>query len=98
MIELDWGAVTPEGADIKNNKFTYVFNHNLSSPANVKRTIRFIVGRLLFYDKHLPAIPKHEVKIDARGQHIDPTTSTFIVAEIRRLYISANLQEINIIQ
>ncbi len=75
-----------------------MFNHKLSSPAEVDRTIRFIAGRLLFYDKHLPTNPTHNVKIDARGLNLDHGTVTYIIEKVKEMYGRPNLQEVNIIQ
>ena len=98
MNELDWGAVTPESADLDKNVFIYIFNHQLSTPAEVDRTIRFIVGRLLFYDKHLPPNPTHDIKIDARGQNVDQNTVGHINRSIRKIYGKSALRKIDIIQ
>jgi hypothetical protein len=98
MNELDLGFVTPEAANLAENVFTYVFNHKLSTLAEVDRTVRFIVGRLFFYDKHLPANPKHEVKIDARGQNLNQSTVDHIVEEITKRYNKSNLRTIHVIQ
>lgn len=98
MNKLDWGTVTPESTNLDKNVFTYVFNHRLSSPEEVDRTVRFIVGRLLFYEKHLPANPKHSVKIDARGQNVDQSIKALIAQRIRELYNKPNLQEIEIVE
>lgn len=98
MHELDWGGVTPESTNIEKNMFTYVFNHKLSSPDEVDRTIRFITGRLLFYDKHLPTNPTHVVRIDARGQNIDHDTVNHIIQKVKEKYNKPNLQEVNVIQ
>lgn len=98
MNELNWGVVTPESANLTKNVFKYVFNHKLSTPAEVDRTVRFILGRLLFYDKHLPADPKHDVKIDARGQNLDQSTVDHIVKSITQGYNKSNLRTIQVIQ
>ena len=50
MERLDWGQITPEAANIDNNEFVYVYNHDLSSSEKIDRKIRFIVGRLNCYD------------------------------------------------
>jgi hypothetical protein len=98
MYDLDWGVVTPEASNINENEYTYVFNHKLSTPAEVDRTIRFVVGRLRFYDKHLPNNPRHLVKIDARGQEIDQNTAELIAQTIRKMHNRSNLREVNVIQ
>ncbi|WP_343304133.1 hypothetical protein AAHN97_21410 [Chitinophaga niabensis] len=86
MERLDWGPVTPEGANLKKNEFIHVYNHDLSSTEKVDRTIRFITGRLLHYDLHLPPDPIHIIKIDARGQQIDDSTDQRIEQEIKAKY------------
>lgn len=62
MQILDWGQVTPESANLSTNTFVYVYNHDLTSMEKVDRTIRFIIGRLFFYDNHLPKDPIHKIK------------------------------------
>lgn len=54
MKTLEWGQVTPEGANADLNEFYYVYNHDLSSAEKIDRTIRFILGKLNYYDLHLP--------------------------------------------
>jgi len=98
MLELDWGKVTPEFAQIDANLFVYVFNHDLSSKAHIERTIRFIVGRLLFYDLHLPESAKHEIRLDIRGQNIDRATIAYMITMIKTLYNKPGLQNIEVIQ
>ena len=98
MLDLDWGNVTPEFANIEENLFTYVFNHDLSSKAHIDRTIRFIVGRLCFYDQHLPENAKHEIKLDIRGQYLDQATVTYIIQMIETTYNKSSLHDITIIK
>jgi hypothetical protein len=97
MYDLDWGCVTPESSNLITNTFTYVFNHSLSSPAEVNRTIRFVVGRLLFYDHHLPPHSVHHVKIDARGQSLEQNAINLITKKVREMYKKPNLEEVAII-
>jgi hypothetical protein len=68
MNQIDWGQVTPEAAD-SDRDFYYVYNHDISSIEKAERTVRFIVGRLNYYNLHLPQNPNHIIKIDIRGQH-----------------------------
>ena|ERR1700761_7370166 len=98
MNELYWGAVTPESANLADNAFTYVFNHKLSNPEEIDRTVRFVAGRLYYYDQHLPPNPVHDVKIDARGQNLDQSTVDHIVERITQLYNKPNLRAIKVIQ
>lgn len=98
MLELNWGKVTPEFVKIEKNLFVYVFNHDLSSNVHIDRSIRFIVGRLLFYDQHLPEKAKHEIKLDIRGQNIDQSTIAYIIKMIKTMYNKPSLQNIDVIQ
>ena len=86
MSTLDWGQVTPEGTDVKSNKFVYVFNHDLSSLEKIERTVRFILGRLNYYDNHLHPDPKHAITFDLRGQDIPDENVKFISKELRDKY------------
>jgi len=90
MRTLDWGQVTPEGANTDINEFYYVYNHDLSSEEKIDRTIRFIVGRLNYYDIHLPPNPKHVVKLDVRGQEISDFTRDSIIREVKTRYSRSN--------
>ena len=86
MSVLDWGQVTPEGANTDVNEFYYVYNHDLSSVEKVDRTVRFIIGRLNYYDLHLPPNPRHVVRIDGRGQGITELTCDSIIREVKSRY------------
>ncbi|HEY0056904.1 MAG TPA: hypothetical protein VGB63_16255 [Pedobacter sp.] len=87
MNDLDWGQVTPEGASLERNEFTYVYNHDLSSKDKVSRTIRFILGRLRYYDSQLPADPRHRIKFDLRGQNIPESSLELIRSELTDKYL-----------
>ena len=88
MEQLNWGQVTPEFTLDKTNEsfHGYVYNHDLSSMEKVERTIRFIVGRLNYYDRHLPPNPFHEIRIDIRGQNIDNSICGYIVNGVKSKY------------
>lgn len=98
MQILDWGQVTPEAANIDKNEFVYVYNHDLSSPDKIDRTIRFIIGRLNYYDTQLPHDSKHIIKIDARGQQISESICELIHNEILTKYSRPNSLTVNIIK
>jgi len=97
MKTLDWGQVTPEGANTDINEFYYVYNHDLSSAEKIDRTIRFIVGRLNYYDLHLPPNPKHSVKVDVRGQGISDFTCDSMIREVKAKYVRSNSLVVEII-
>lgn len=98
METLDWGQVTPEAANTDRNEFVYIYNHDVSSSQNIDRTIRFIIGRLNYYDTQLPKDCKHLIKIDVRGQQINDTACAQIKNEIRTKYSKPNNITIDIIK
>lgn len=98
MQTLDWGEVTPEAANIDKNEFVYVYNHDISSSEKVDRTIRFVIGRLNYYDTQLPKDPKHIINIDARGQQLNDTTIERIKKELLTKYPRPDSLTINIIK
>ena len=98
MQTLDWGQVTPEGATVDTNTFVYVYNHDLASIENIDRTIRFITGRLFYYDKHLPKDPIHKIKIDIRGQQISNETCDIIHQELKHKYSRPDSLEIEFVK
>ena len=98
METLDWGQVTPEAVKIDSNEFFYIYNHDLTSAEKVDRTIRFILGRLYYYDKHLPKDPIHFIKIDISGQQISDATFRFIEQELKAKYPRPNSLTVNIIK
>lgn len=98
MDTLDWGQVTPEAANIDKNEFVYIYNHDLSTPDKIYRTIRFIVGRLSYYDTQLPKDPIHLVKIDARGQQLSELTCDFIKSTLLEKYFRSGSLTIEIIK
>jgi hypothetical protein len=98
MKTMDWGQVTPEYANTDLNEFYYVYNHDLSSAEKIDRTIRFIIGRLNYYDLHLPPNPKHIVKVDVRGQGISDVACDSMIREIKVRYSRANSLVVEIIK
>ena len=97
MEKPDWGQVTPEAANIDKNEFVYVYNHDLSSQNKIDRTIRFIVGRLNYYDTQLPKDPIHLIKIDARGQQLSELTCAYIKKALLNKYLRPDFLTIEII-
>ena len=86
MEKLDWGLVTPEATLNENNEYIYIYNHDLSTLDKVDRTIRFVIGRLNYYDCHLPPNPKHFIQIDIRGQQISEESCDFITKTLQEKY------------
>ncbi|WP_412465485.1 hypothetical protein [Pedobacter sp. KLB.chiD] len=98
MQKINWGKATPEGANVKDNEFFYVYNHDLTSIEKIDRTIRFVLGRLKYYDQHLPANPKHIIKFDLRGQNISDETCHYIKCAIYEAYNRYEFLEIQFIK
>ncbi len=98
MLTLEWGQVTPESANLNTNTFVYVYNHDLTTMEKVDRTIRFIIGRLFYYDRHLPKDPIHKIRIDIRGQQIRNEICDFIVRELELKYLKPDALEIEFIK
>ncbi len=98
MQTLDWGKVTPDSANLNTNTFVYIYNHDLSSMEKVDRTIRFIIGRLFYYDNHLPKDPIHKIKIDVREQKIENKTYDIIHQELKMKYSRPDSLEIEFVK
>lgn len=98
MNTLDWGQVTPEAANIDRNEFVYVYNHDLSSADKIDRTIRFILGRLNYYDTQLPMHPIHLIKVDVRGQQVSDLTCDYIKSTLLKKYLRPDFLTIEIIK
>jgi hypothetical protein len=98
MQTLDWGQVTPESANLQTNTFVYVYNHDITSIEKIDRTIRFIIGRLIYYDSHLPKDPIHQIKIDIRGQQIENSTCEYIYKELKLKYSRPDALEIEFVK
>lgn len=75
---LDWGVVTPEFYNNEDNIAVHVFNHLLEGKENLVNSNSFIIARLNWYARHLPAGCIQIIKIDDRGQNIDRSTRNFI--------------------
>jgi hypothetical protein len=84
-MSLDWGKITPEGSN--GNEILYVYNHDLSSMEKVDRTVRYITGRLNYYEMHLPENARHVIEIDIRGQKISESTLAFLADKIKERYV-----------
>jgi len=64
----------------------------------VDRTIRFIIGRLIYYDNHLPKDPIHKIEIDIRGQQIENKTCDIIHQELKLKYSRPHALEIEFVK
>src|SRR3989344_9031928 len=64
----DWGQVTPDLYNEKKNEAVHVFNFNMTSEESRHLAQKFIVGKVLWYQKHLPDNCSHIMDMDIRGQ------------------------------
>jgi hypothetical protein len=69
-FKLDWGEITPDGYSEKKNEAVYVFNFNMMSDESRSLAQKFIVGKVLWYQKHLPDKCSHVMDLDLYGQEI----------------------------
>lgn len=97
MEALDWGQITPESYNTATKVVTHVFNHDLSSDEKIDRTIRFITGRLHYFDHHLPEDSKHDIKIDVRGQQLSEKTPSFIQHQIITRYTGVSMVTVELL-
>ncbi len=67
-FELDWGKITPDGYNSKENKALYVFNHHFLNEESRKFSKVFAGGRVNWYSNRLPKNCKNELLLDIRGQ------------------------------
>lgn len=98
MNNLDWGQITPEGYNTQTKVVLHVFNHDLTSSEKIDRTVRFIVGRVNYYELHVPPGATHLIKIDARGQQISEAAAADISNEIIKRHGKPDLLKIEIIR
>lgn len=73
-FELDWGEVTPEAFDDVNNQALHVLNSFLRSPESRDLCLVYLVGRVVWFSKHLPPNCSHRIRFDTRGQSISVNT------------------------
>lgn len=68
--DMDWGILTADIANAKTNTVVHIFNHYISNDVSIDRTVRFVKGRILWFDNYLLQKLNHEVIIDDVGQPI----------------------------
>ncbi len=72
--QLDWGEVTPEGFDGNRNQALHVLNVFLQNPEGRRLALPFLVGRVIWFQRHLPRGCSHRVRVDTGGQTIPVET------------------------
>lgn len=67
---MDWGVLTADIANSRTNTIVHIFNHDISTNVSIKRTIRLVIGRIIWFDQYLGQAFHHEVVIDDIGRSI----------------------------
>lgn len=67
-FDLNWGEISPDLYDEKNNEAVYVFNFSFISPEARNLVKKFAVGKVLWYHDQLPKNCRQVVELDLRGQ------------------------------
>ena len=86
LTNMDWGSFTPEFS--KENEMVHVFNHFISTPETVERTIKFIVNRIKWCNAYFNNKFVHTVVIDDVGQDISNEVREYIRNAIKDYVIS----------
>lgn len=76
-FDLDWGIATPEGYDDLNQEALHILNVNFIGEENRNRVVRFVIGRMLYFHRHLPAGSSQRIRFDLRGQLVSNKNLTF---------------------
>ena len=78
-LSLDWGAATAEFQNDEAKSAVHIFQHDLTTPERVERTIRFAQARVAFCAVKMPGFTQ-EVWYDEREQKPDAGTKDKIKA------------------
>ena len=82
--KMDWGILTPDVSNGKTNTIVHIFNHYISSDTSIDRTVRFVKGRILWFDNYCRQKFNHEVVIDDVGQPIDLDAKNRIISDLSK--------------
>ena len=80
-LSLDWGAVTAEFQNDDAKSAVHIFQHDLTTPERVERTIRFAQARLACCAIKLPGFTQ-EVWYDEREQKVEAPSKEKIKAQL----------------
>jgi hypothetical protein len=69
-FDLNWGEVTPEGFNREMNQALHVFNFSMNSAENRQLALIFLIGRVIWFHKHLPPGCSQRVRVDVCGQYV----------------------------
>jgi hypothetical protein len=81
-LSLDWGAATAEFQNDEGKTATHIFNHDLTTPDRVERSIRFAQARLAWCSRKMPGFSQ-EVWYDEREQKVAPESKAKIKSEVK---------------
>ncbi len=70
-LSLDWGAATAEFQNEEGKSAVHIFNHDLTTPDRVARSIRFAQARLAWCGRKMAGYTQ-EVWYDEREQKVMP--------------------------
>lgn len=80
--DLNWGNVTPDGFNEKNNEALFVYNVDLTSQTNMLDTILFVSGRIIWNRNDLPENCMQQIVFDIRGQKLNDNAISQILKNI----------------
>jgi len=80
-LSLDWGAATAEFQNDDAKSAVHIFNHDLTTPERVERTIRFAQARLACCAIKMPGFTQ-EVWYDEREQKVEAPSKEKIKAQL----------------
>ena len=80
-LSLDWGAATAEFQNDDAKSAVHIFQHDLTTPERVERTIRFAQARLACCAIKLPGFTQ-EVWYDEREQKVEAPSKEKIKAQL----------------
>ena len=80
-LSLDWGSATAEFQNDEAKSAVHIFQHDLSTPERVERTIRFAQARVAFCAVKMPGFTQ-EVWYDEREQKPDAGAKDKIKASL----------------
>jgi len=67
-FDFDIGAATPEGYDEVNREALHILNVNFIGEENRSRVLKFVIARILRFQRHLPEGSSQRIRFDLRGQ------------------------------
>lgn len=66
--KLNWGEITPDRFDRSRNQAIHVLNVFMENTESRGLSLNFLIGRIIWFNKHLPLGCSHRIRIDIGGQ------------------------------